>query len=106
VVIHSFDFKPECLNGLFVILYVFKHPVVFAVLYTQQYSSVVYYKRGQHQYAGGGNDVQAGANVTTTMGSRRENRQLLHIYIPKERDKYTVRTIGRRPSREKGFYKF
>jgi ribosomal protein L36 len=40
--------------------------------------------RRQHQYAGGANEKQAGANVTTTTGSCRENnRQLLYKHSRK-----------------------
>jgi hypothetical protein len=43
-------------------------------------------------------------NITITTGSCRENNRPL---LSKERDKYTVCTIGRRPSEvEKGFYKY
>jgi hypothetical protein len=66
----------------------------------------IYYKR-EHQYIGGRNDIQAGANVTTTMGSRRENSRPLLCKHPRKGTKYMVWTIGRCPSGvEKGVHKF
>jgi hypothetical protein len=39
--------------------------------------------RRQHQYAGGGNKEQAGANVTTMVSCRENNRQLLYKHTRK-----------------------